>query len=222
MKGCESLTVFYILLCLVLIIAVILSLYIKLFFEYNSDSAKLLLKIGPVKLKLLPKKEKKSDYRRLAKKLRGKKLSKITPKKKKKKKKSSGLSDISLESFINDLSEHSKNPELTRIALNAIKEFVFNFKNKLHSNISTISVHVDGRNAAATCIQTELVRQAVAYFVEFINCNTSLSTLREGAVQIIPVFDNSGYRLYLKCDFKVRILHLVTAFLKSAFKSIVK
>lgn len=215
-------TVLYILTAVILLIAVALNLYIKLYFKFDSESAKLILKIGPVKLTLLPKKEKRTDYKRLAKKLKGKKLSEMKPMKSKKKKNTAKITDVSLESVINDLSEHSKNPELTRIALCAVKEFVFNFKNKLHTNIAEFYVQVSAKDAAATCIQTELIRQAATYFIEFVNCNTSLSQIKDGAVQVVPVFDDSGYKLFFKCDVKVKIIHLVSTFLKAAFKSIVK
>jgi len=208
----------YVILGIVLLFAVILSLYIRIFLEYNGEIIKLNLQIGPVRLRLLPKKKKKLPYKKLAKKLRGKKLSTMKPKKKKAKKENK-LTDVKLETLIEDLSKNSKNPALTKIVLNTIKEFTLRFRHKLHSRIERFIITVDGKEASATCIQTALISQGVTYFIELLDNFTQLTPIKKDSVAVIPSFDGQGYRFDLKGDFKVRIASILAAFVSAAFKS---
>ena len=207
-----------------MLIALILSLSVAVTYKLEDKIFSLWLRVGPVKIKLLPKKKKKFNYKKLAKKLRGRKISEIKfAGRKKKSDKSLDIkelfSDLELDRMIEEISKSTKNPELVKITLMAIKEFAQKFKTKLHTQIVSLIIKVDEKDAAKTCIRAGLITQAVAYFTEFLNVCTDMKPIEDGSVAVIPAFDNSGYEFLLEGKLKIRISSLITSFISAAFKS---
>lgn len=215
----------YILLGLVVLIALILSLNVEITYRLKDKVFSLWLRIGPVKFRLLPKKKKSFNYKKLAKKLRGRKISEIKfARKKKSSDKSLDIkelfSDLELDRMIEEISKSTKNPELVKITLMAIREFALKFQTKLHTSISSLVIKVDEKDAAKTCIRAGLITQAVAYFIEFLDVCTNLKPIKENSVAVIPSFDDSGYEFLIEGKLRLRISSLITSFISAAFKSV--
>mgnify|MGYP003295803849 CR=1 FL=1 len=215
----------YILLGLVVLIALILSLNVEISYRLKGKIFSLWLRVGPVKIKLLPSKKKRINYKKLAKKLRGRKISEIKFARKKKKQSGKELdikelfSDLRLDKMIDEISKSAKNPELVKIILMSVKEFALKFKTKLHTTVDHLVIKVDEKDAAKTCIRVGIITQAVSYLLEFLDCFTNMKALKENSVAVIPSFDDSGYEFYIDGKFRLRIGTLLTSFISAAFKS---
>ena len=225
MKGSENLIALCIILGLILVIAAILSLYIHVVYKYDGEKFVIYVRIGPVRFNIFPEKKEKFRYRKLAKRLRGKKISEIKFISEKKKERNKldlkGLfSDLRLDKMIEELANSTKNPEFTRILLEALKVFVFKFKHSLHSHIERFVITVDEKNAGDTCIRAGVLGQALSYLIEFLNVFSVLELPKEGNIAVIPCFDSSGYKFDIKGKFKIRIITVLSAVISSAFKSI--
>ncbi len=215
----------YILLGLIVLIALILSLNVEISYRLKEKVFSLYLRVGPVKIKLVPGKKKKFNYKKLAKRLRGRKISEI---KFAKKKKESGksldikelFSDLRIDKMIDEISKSAKNPELTKIVLMAVKEFSLKFQKKLHTHITHLVIKVDEKDAAQTCIRAGIITQAVSYLLEFLDVCTNMKAMKNGAVAVIPSFDDSGYEFLIEGKFRIRIHSLLTSFISAAFKSV--
>ncbi|MBQ2729481.1 MAG: hypothetical protein IJF69_01760 [Clostridia bacterium] len=208
----------YIILALILIIALIFSLYVHVIYEYCDDSFVLYARIGPFRFAIIPEKEEKLRFRKLAKWLRDKKLSTYKPKKSRKTLKEESYADM-IDTLIQDLAKTAKNPEFARLMLHIAKIIVLEFRHKLHTTIDRIIIRIDEGEAADTCIRVGAVSQAVAYVIEFLNVFTQYEPPKAEKIVVYPSFDNSGYRFDIKGRFKVRIINILTAIVSSAFKS---
>lgn len=223
-------TALYIILGIALFLALILSIKVSFYYMAEQNKFSAILKVGFLKFRLFPKKKKKFKYKKLAKRLKGKKISKITfrsPTKKNKKSKSKLdvkeiLGDLRLESVIDEISKSSKNPEITKLLLSTVKEFALRFRKKLKINIQHIHITVCEKEAGDSCIRAGVITQAVAYLLEFLRNVTNLSPMKQSSVSVTPVFDPEGYSITSEGEFSVRIGGALSALIASLFKSMVK
>ena len=209
--------VLYIILALILIITAILSLYIHVIYEYNGEEFELYAKIGPLRFAIIPEKEEKLKFKKLAKWLNGKKISTYKPKKSKKTLKEESYVDM-IDTLIQDLAKTAKNPEFARLMLGIAKIVVLEFRHKLHSKIDKLIIRVDEGEAADTCIRTAVLSQAISYIIEFLNVFTVYETAKIEKIAVVPSFDYSGYSYDVKGRFKIRIINVLWALMSSAFK----
>ena len=220
----------YIVLGIVLLFALILSFNVTVSYTVDNKDVSVFLRVGPVKIRLFPSKKKKFNYKKLAKRLRHRKISEITFSKKEKEKQDNKkgldikeiLTDLRLDNVINEISKSTKNPELTRILLSTVKEFAIQFRKKLKVKIFYAHIGVDAGEAGDTCIRVGVFSQAVAYLLEFLSIFTGLSQLDEKAVSVTPVFDGSGNSFKVSGYFKVRIAGALSSLISSLFKSVLK
>lgn len=210
--------VLYIILALILIITAILSLYIHVIYEYNGEEFELYAKIGPLRFAIIPEKEEKLKFKKLAKWLNGKKISTYKPQKSKKNLKEESYVDM-IDTLIQDLAKTAKNPEFARLMLGIAKIVVLEFRHKLHSKIDKLIIRVDECEAADTCIRTAVLSQAISYIIEFLNVFTVYETAKIEKIAVVPSFDYSGYSYDVKGRFKIRIINVLWALISSAFKS---
>jgi len=141
----------YIILGLVLIIGLLLSISVGIGYKYKNGVFTLYVTVGPVKIKLLPKKRKRFNYKKLAKRLRGRRISDIRFTAKEKQKGGeldlkALFSDLRLDKMIDEISRSTKNPELVKILLLTIKEFVLKFRTKLHTTVRHLIIKVDEKD----------------------------------------------------------------------------
>ncbi|MBE6586913.1 MAG: hypothetical protein E7647_00700 [Ruminococcaceae bacterium] len=214
----------YIILGLVLIIGLLLSISVGIGYKYKNGVFTLYVTVGPVKIKLLPKKRKRFNYKKLAKRLRGRRISDIRFTAKEKQKGGeldlkALFSDLRLDKMIDEISRSTKNPELVKILLLTIKEFVLKFRTKLHTTVRHLIIKVDEKDAADTCIRVGVLSQAAAYLLEFLNIFTNMKPQKPDTVAIVPCFDNSGYDFYIDGGFRITVGSLATTFISAAFKS---
>ncbi|MBQ2730242.1 MAG: hypothetical protein IJF69_05660 [Clostridia bacterium] len=212
--------VLYILLVLILIIAAILSLYVHVIYEYDGNNFVLYARIGPLRFAIIPEKEERLRFRKLAKWLRDKKISTYKPKKSKKTLKEESYADL-IDSLIQDLAKTAKNPEFAKLMLGIAKIVVFEFRHKLHTKIDKLVIRVDEKEAADTCIRVGVLSQAISYIIEFLNVFTVYETVKAERISVVPVFDYSGYSFDIKGRFKIRIINVLWALVSSAFKSMI-
>lgn len=208
----------YIILGLICIIALILSLYVHVIYEFDGENFLLYATIGPLRFAIIPEKEEKLRFKKLAKWLRDKKLSTYKPRKSRKTLKEESYADL-IDSLIQDLAKTAKNPEFARLMLHIAKIVVLEFRHKLHTTVDRIYIRVDEGEAADTCIRVGAVSQAVAYIIEFLNVFTVYEPPKETKISVYPSFDYSGYSFDIKGRFKIRIINILTALVTSAFKS---
>ncbi len=210
----------YIFLAIILIIALILSLYINVIYTFDGDYFELYATIGPLRFAIIPEKEEKLRFRKVAKWLKDKKISTYKPKKSKKTLKEESYVDL-IDTLIQDLAKTTKNPEFSRLMLHIAKIIVLEFRHKLHTTVDKLEIRVDEGEAADTCIRVGVVSQAVAYIIEFLNVFTVYDAPKPEKILIYPVFDYSGYSFDIKGRFKIRIINVISALVTSAFKSMI-
>lgn len=210
----------YIILAVIAVVAFILSLYVHVIYEYDGESFVLYTTIGPLRFAIIPEKEEKLRFRRLAKWLRDKKLSTYKPRKSRKALKEESYADM-IDTLIQDLAKTAKNPEFARLMLQIAKIIVLEFRHKLNTRIDRIHIRVDEGEAADTCIRAGVVSQAVAYIIEFLNVFTVYKPPKAERIAVWPTFDYSGYAFDIKGRFKIRIINIITALVSSAFKSMI-
>lgn len=208
----------YIILGIILIIAFILSLYVHVIYEYDGDYFVLYATIGPLRFAIIPEKEEKFRFRKIAKWLRDKKISTYKPLKSRKTLREESYADL-IDTLIQDLAKTAKNPEFARLMLHIAKIIVLEFRHKLHTTIDRIIIQVDEGEAADTCIRVGAVSQTVAYIIEFLNVFTIYHPPAIEKIAVIPSFDYGGYKFDIKGRFKVRIINILIAIMSSAFKS---
>lgn len=223
-------TALYIILGIVLFLALILSIKVSFYYKAEGKSFLAILKVGFLRFRLFPKKKKSFKYKKLSKKLKGKKISRISFTSKKKKKKDSDkkldvkeiLSDLRLDKVIDEISKTSNNPEMTKLLLSTVKEFALRFRKKLKIKFQHIHITVCAKEAGDTCIRAGVITQAVAYLLEFLRNVTNLSPMKMGEVSVTPVYAPDGYGITSEGEFSVRIGGALSALIASLFKSMIK
>lgn len=210
----------YILLAIIIIIALILSLYVNVIYTFDGDYFELYATIGPFRFAIIPEKEEKLRFRKIAKWFKDKKISTYKPKKSKKTLKEESYADL-IDTLIQDLAKTTKNPEFSRLMLHIAKIVVLEFRHKLHTTVDKLYIQVDEGEAADTCIRVGVISQAIAYIIEFLNVFTVYDPPKPDKILIIPVFDYSGYSFDIKGRFKIRIINVLSALISSAFKSMI-
>lgn len=211
----------YIILGIILFFAIILSLHAGLLFKLEDKKFNLFLKIGPVKIRLMPKKKKKTSYKKLAKKLRGKKLSTYSPKKKDYSKKDKSYSKT-INSLLKTISDNTDNADESTLGFETLKALVLYFKQGIKTEFTHCIIEVDEKDSAKTCIRASLISQGVAYITEFLNVHTLYTPPKEGRIAVVPVFDNSGYKFLISGRFRIRIFTFIKNVLTLVFKNIFK
>ncbi len=201
--------------------AIILSLHAGILFKWEDKKFSLFLKVGPVKIRLMPKKKKKPRYKKLAKKLRGKKLSTYSPKEKQKIKKDKSYSKT-ISSLLKTISDNTDNADDSEFGFETLKKLVLHFKKGLKTELTHCIIEVDEKDSAKTCLRASLISQGLAYITEFLNVQTLYTPPKEGRIAVVPVFDNSGYKFRICGRFRIRIFTFLKNLLTLVFKNILK
>lgn len=210
----------YVLSAIAALIIIVLCLFASVFIKYNSDGLYVTAGIGPVKIRLAPEKKKKVNIKKLAKNLRGKKLSQAESKKKKSKdtapKNKKRTADL-LKKIVIEEGEGSDGEQIFRFMLDFLKSAAIEFDKKLHIDIYRIYVGVDRGNAHSTAVTCGVLSQSLAYTLEIIDRHTVLKIKKHNPVWVVPAANNgtSVYDISLKV--KMRIGSLIGHTLKLIF-----
>ena len=216
-------TALWIVLGVTAFIALVLCLTLGVDFRFDRDGTFVQVIIGFLKIKVVPGKDKKNSYKKLAKKLRGQKISEMTleekkkkkPKEKKKNKTKFIRTGNSADDFISAIAEMSNEPEALRLLLTALKELAEDFKRSLRVKITKLIATIDTGDAAKTCITCGALSQLFSFFLEFADCNSRLTPVEDGSVGVFPAFDGSGYNFDIGFTVKTRVFHILKAFFAS-------
>ena len=212
----------YILLGIIALIVLILCLTLGIDFSFSDAGTNLKVIVGPFKITVIPGKDKKKNYRKLAKQLKGTKISEtVFEKKEKKKAKKPGKkikftrTGNSVDDFISSVSEMSNDPEALRLLLIGLKELALDFRNHLRINVKKLMAYVDTGDAAKTCITCGTLNALLSCFFEFADNYTRLAPIKENCAGIFPAFDGSGYNFNISFSVKTRTIHLLRALISS-------
>lgn len=213
----------YIILGIIILVALLVILSVGIDFKYSADGLFVRIIAGPLKILVIPSEKKKTDYKKLSRKLKNKKISEASFTEEKKEKKPEkpakklkfGRTGEAVNDLISAISEMSDDPEALRFLLVSIKKLAENFKKSLRVRITSLKASIDAGDAAKSCIACGALSQFVSYFLEFLGNYTNLKELKENSVSIAPAFDMSGYNFDISFSLKTRIFHLLKALISS-------
>lgn len=209
-------TAVFIILGISALITVILRLFVRIYFTFDGTELVSYVKLGPLKAMIIPSPPRKLKFRKTARFLRGKKLTRA---KKRGKSKEFGRTGDTLEDLISQISETAKNPEITRLSLKIAKLILLYFRYMIRVEFFKIHIGIDTGDAASSCIACGAAYQTVAYALEFLDVNTVLKPLDDGVVNISPVF-NDGKTVYdISGIIRIRLFNILRAVATSAFRS---
>lgn len=218
----------YILLGIIILITLILITSVGVDLRYCDDIFSLRIIAGPLKIKVIPAKEKKKSCKKLARRLKDKKISEITfekkkkvkkEKKKEKKKLKFGRTGDTVNDFISSVSELSDDPESLRFLLVSLKKLSEAFKKALKIRLFSLKASVDAGDAAKSCIICGGLNGAASLLLEFADNNSKLYPVKDDTVKITPAFDNSGYIFDIGLSVKVRIIWIIKSLVASMIEN---
>jgi len=195
----------YVILGILALIALLLISYFRVQLSYANETCILHICIGPIRYKVPM--QKKVQYRKLAKKLRKKKLSSRAVSAAKKEPKKSQV----LEELRGDLPLPVFLKKLKEVLLDAAKQHA----KKLHIQIDRLRIIVGTGNPASTGITYGICTQSTAYLLEFLDSTVSLSPLGKDVVQIHADFNT--WDVNIKGTVKIRVMYLLRALLTVFF-----
>lgn len=195
----------YVILGIFALIALLLISYFRVQLSYANETCILHICIGPIRYKVPM--QKKVRYRKLAKKLRKKKLSSRAVSAPKKEPKKSQV----LEELRGDLPLPVFLKKLKEVLLDAAKQHA----KKLHIQIDRLRIIVGTGNPASTGITYGICTQSIAYLLEFLDSTVSLSPLGKDVVQILADFNT--WDANIKGTVKIRVMYLLRALLTVFF-----
>ncbi len=196
----------YVILGILALIVLLLVSYLRVQLLYTNEIFTLHICIGPIRYNVPM--QKKVRYRKLAKKLRKKKLSsKAVSAAKEENKKSQVLEelrgDLPLPVFLKKLKD---------VLIDAAKQHA----KKLHIQIDRLRIMVGTGNPASTGISYGICAQSTAYLLEFLDSTVTLAPLSKDVVQICADF-TGGWDADIKGTVKIRVIHLLQALLTVFF-----
>lgn len=196
----------YVILGILALIALLLVSYFRVQLLYANEICILHICIGPIRYKVPM--QKKVRYRKLAKKLRKKKLSSRTVSTAKKEPKKSQVfeelrGELPLPVFLKKLKD---------VLIDAAKQHA----KKLHIQIDRLRITVGTGNPASTGISYGICTQSTAYLLEFLDSTVSLAPLGKDVVQIRADF-TGDWDADIKGTVKIRVIHLLQALLTVFF-----
>ena len=190
----------YVILGILALIALLLVSYLRVQLLYTDETCTLHICIGPIRYKVPM--QKKVQYRKLAKKLRKKKLSSKAVSTAKKETKQSQV----LEELRGDLPLPVFLKKLKDVLIDAAKRHA----KKLHIQIDRLRITVGTGNPASTGISYGICTQSTAYLLEFLDSAVTLAPLHKDAVQICANF-TGDWDADIKGTVKIRVIHLLQA-----------
>ena len=196
----------YILAGLLLLIAVILMIRLRITVSYRNGngcegSPAVYLGIGPVKIRLYPKKEKKlklSDYspKKYRKLIESGKSQKKSPTQSKQKKEKDG---------------ESVRPGSIGETFELVSELVEKFTGHLRCEIFDLKISVGTGDAASTALTYAAVSSAVQFLLETVDNFTKLKLKHPRNICVEPDFDGGGLICDISVRFSIRVLNILRA-----------
>lgn len=211
-----ALVILLIILGIAAVITFILRLFIRIYFFFDGAELVAYAKIGPFRFDIIPSPPRKLKFRKTARFLKNKKLARA---KKRGKSKQFSRTGDTLEDLISQISETAKNPDITRLTLKIAKLILLYFRYMIRVEFYSIHIGIDTGDASSSCIACGAAYQAVAYALEFLDVNTVLKPLKDGVVNISPVFNNGKSVYDISGIIKIRLFNIVKAVATSAFRS---
>lgn len=213
-------TALYVILGIMLFTALVLALRASLVISFSRDILHMYLRVGPVKIQISPPKQKKINFKKSAKTMQGKKLSKLYDVKKKtqaEKKNGKKSAASKLKKLVVEEGNGSDSKQMIEFIFNFLKITALEFDKKMHISIARLHIGVDMGNAHSTAVTCCVLSQSAAYLFELLDRHSVLKFKKYDSVKIFPLINNGVF----DCDIFVKIYLSIGSILKSAVSIII-
>lgn len=193
---------------IILLLLLITLLWVKLSLVYNSDGAKVTVKILFFRYMILgkeKKKPKKGDFKiRKFRKRRKKVLNKYQKRTKKTRKKS----DVKESSEQKKVKKRSPKELITKI-LDIFGVFLKRFPKYLRVDCARLLIGVGGKDAAETAVNYGVTVQSVQYVGTLLNSITNFEATKDAKISVYPDFISEKWTAEINIIMRLRVIHIL-------------